>query len=754
MTKAITSVEPTMAFEDESNTGVVATSRTSWRVLLVDDDPDVHLATVFAVGSHHFGGRPVEFLHAYSALQARDIVAAEDNLAFILLDVVMESDTAGLDLIEYIRHSVGLTKTRIVLRTGQPGYAPELDTILKYDINDYKSKSELNQVKLLTLFITTLRAYQQLCSVEANRQGLSLIVKASGSFMQMQGLGDFAAGVITQLAALLGTNAEGVVCAQTERLSAKYSVLAAAGQYAELIDQPLELLSNTSIRQRLVHAFERCSSDFGVQDMVLYFGHRNGLDMAVYIDTGYSPGPVEAELLNVFCANLSACLHNQSLIEQLREQAFVDELLGLPNRTRFIAEIEVRQTEGVRDWALALVDIDDFSSVNELMGHSYGDKLLKALAARLKVVAGREVMLARVSGNAFGLLGHKIIINPDHLQCAIQEPLIIDDRPHKVSVTSGFVHIGTELQAGSNWLKNATIALKQAKRLARGQHVFYTSDIGSEARSRALLLADLHIAFDQDHLFMVYQPQIDLVSGKLIGLEALMRWRREDGQLVSPDRFIPVAEQSGLIVSMGHWALQIACTKMKELMALGLAPARMAVNVSVEQFKSLSFVESVRSALQISGLDGSRLELEITESVSVLGLAHIKEQLCLLRNLRIAIAIDDFGTGYSSLSYLEQLPLDRMKIDKAFVRQLGRSGAPRIAEVIVELGEALGLRVLAEGIEDRATWDALQAMGCHEGQGFFISKPLEGSMLLAWIQDYAASNSSEQIVLEPSFTLA
>jgi EAL domain-containing protein (putative c-di-GMP-specific phosphodiesterase class I) len=253
------------------------------------------------------------------------------------------------------------------------------------------------------------------------------------------------------------------------------------------------------------------------------------------------------------------------------------------------------------------------------------------------------------------------------------------------------------------------------------------------------MLAELHIAFDLQHLCMVYQPQIELVSGRLIGLEALMRWRRDDGQMVSPDRFIPVAEQSGLIVAMGEWALNQSCALMKQLIGSGLAPQRMAVNVSVEQFKSPDFFDAVMNALRCTALDGSRLELEITESVAMLGSEHVKAQLNRLREQGIAIAIDDFGTGYSSLSYLEQLPLDRMKIDKAFVRQLGPHGSPRIAEMIVKLGRTLGLQVLAEGIEDRTAWDALQAMGCQEGQGYFISRPLESAKLLPWIQAYSTS---------------
>jgi EAL domain-containing protein (putative c-di-GMP-specific phosphodiesterase class I) len=257
--------------------------------------------------------------------------------------------------------------------------------------------------------------------------------------------------------------------------------------------------------------------------------------------------------------------------------------------------------------------------------------------------------------------------------------------------------------------------------------------MASHARNRAKLLISLHAAFDQDRLYLAFQPQVDLHTGELIGLEALMRWRSEDGKMVPPDQFIPVAEQSGLIVSLGDWVLQTACVTMRQLLALGAAPRRMAVNVSVVQFQSPGFVERVQLALAVAGLTGSQLELEITESVAMLGAGMVEPILRALREQGISVAIDDFGTGYSSLSYLERLPLDRIKIDKAFVFGLAKDDGPRIAEMIVQLGHKLGLRVLAEGVENEAVWESLKRMGCHEAQGYHIARPMDSDELVAWL---------------------
>jgi len=451
------------------------------------------------------------------------------------------------------------------------------------------------------------------------------------------------------------------------------------------------------------------------------------------MDTAMPPKDIDFQLLKVFSANMSVCLRNQALLLRLHDDAYVDPLLRLPNRTHFIEEISHRIRAAHVGFALALVDIDDFASVNDLMGHAYGDDLLRAYASQLAGQMGPDVVLARVGSNTFGLLGVSALLTPERIVASTCDALLVAGQPHRISVTAGIAALDASTASGSDWLKNASIALKNAKRHSRGGHVFYSASMAAESRNRAQLLTNLHTAFGQNHLFMAYQPQVDLQTGALIGMEALLRWRRADGSMVPPDQFIPIAEQSGLIVSLGDWVLQTACRDMQRLKAQGLAACHMAVNVSVVQFQSPGFLERVLEALHQSGLRAQELELEITESVAMLGSDIVAGMLVQLRSAGIAVAIDDFGTGYSSLSYLEKLPLDRIKIDRAFVNQLDQPGGPRIAEMITQLGHKLGLRVLAEGIEDAAAWQTLRDLGCHEGQGFFISRPLDYAALSAWL---------------------
>lgn len=426
--------------------------------------------------------------------------------------------------------------------------------------------------------------------------------------------------------------------------------------------------------------------------------------------------------------------HSRELLERLHRAAYYDPLVQLPNRALFIERVDACVQGKAQDYVLALVDIDDFSATNDLMGHRFGDRLLGAVARCLALALPASVLLARVGADTFGILGCAQEVQPHRMLECVRQPLAIEGTPHKVSLTCGYVLLSGGTRCGDDLVKDATIALKRAKRDHRGQHLRYSPQMGAEARRRARLLSDLRAAIEGAELFLVYQPQIHLGHGALVGLEALLRWRTRDGTLVPPDQFIPMAEHSGLIVALGQWVLCTACQAMRTLLDAGLAPQRMAVNVSMVQLRDPGFHESVYAALAASGLQGQHLELEITESVAVLPTQLLESTLSALRARGITVAIDDFGTGYSSLSCLERLPLDRIKIDRSFAQQLGAPHGARIAEMIAQLGRKLGLQVLGEGIEDYATQQALLAMGCHEGQGYYIARPMELPALCDWLR--------------------
>ncbi|HEY9207664.1 MAG: EAL domain-containing protein [Acidovorax sp.] len=727
---------------------------------MIDDDPEVHDCIRGALGGLTLFDGPLELLHCTHGDDTRARLLGEHDLAMVIVDLVSQDASGGLVLLDFIRRAAGLRSTRIVLRTGAPHGAPDLDTLLRYDISDYHTKSDLTPDRWQAISARSLQGFQRLRAFEASRRSMETIMCSSAALLEETDLHAFATGVITQLAALLGVAGEGLVCVQdtTAVLYGNYRVRAATGRFAGLLDLPMGALPASGMLRLLHRALSargnvlgnqplpsaapsvqpppRCCGDNVFGDdraLALYMGRTDDQDMVVYIELEGSPIAPDRQLLDFFCAGFSTLLRNRGLLERLRRSAYSDPLVSLPNRAYFIEKVGECVQRGMDGLMLALVDIDDFSATNEMMGHRFGDRLLDAVAQRLAEILPAGVMLARVGSDTFGVLGSAHKVSPQQLLDCVHDPLTINGMPHQVSMTCGYVLLPEDARTGDDLVKDATIALKRAKRDHRGQQLQYAVHMGTEARDRAVLLSNLRAAIESAELFLVYQPQVHLETGDLIGLEALLRWRTADGRLVPPDQFIPVAEHSGLILPLGQWALQMACQTLRELQTAGLAPQRMAVNVSVVQLRDPGFFGMVCAALSDNGLAGHHLELEVTESVVVLPTQLLQSTLNTLRAQGVTIAIDDFGTGYSSLSYLEQLPLDRIKIDRTFVQQLDAPQGGRVAEMVVQLGRKLGLQVLAEGIENAAAWQALQAMGCQGGQGYHIAHPMEKAALLLWL---------------------
>ncbi len=705
-----------------------------WRILIVDDDSDVHKATELAMQGLTVEGQPLAFLHASSAAQARQLLASEADLAVVLLDVVMESEDAGLQLVRHIREELGLQALRIVLRTGQPGYAPEIETVQAYDINDYKTKSELTRTRLYTVLTAAVRSYRQICALEANRRGLEMIVESSASLSRMRGLSRFAEGVVTQLCALLGILPEGLVCAQVAgEMAGEVRIVAAAGQYSSLIDRPLAQVRVPNVRERL----ERCLQErrnLYDDGTVLYFGLGQGRAMAALVDVGRELGELDQQLLRAFCSNIAVGFENVILYSQLLDQAYNDPLLRLPNRNRFVELLDknLKDPQGV---TLALVDIDDFSDINDAFGHHFGDQVLQAVVQRLSETLGLSTAMARVGADTFGVLGEHAKVCPESVRVVFAEPFVVAGERLQLSATTGLVRLGESTAVGSELLLDAQIALKRAKQHQRGSSQYFSAAMGSDARERFKLLKGLRTGFEESQLFVVYQPQVDLASGAVIGAEALLRWRTAESRFVAPDQFIPLAEQSGLIIPIGEFVVRTACQQLAKLRRLGHDDFRMAVNISMAQFRHPGFLDMLSRALKDAGVEGRHMELEITESMAMDDAELVLRVLADIKRLGFGVAIDDFGTGFSSLSQLRQLQVDRLKIDRAFVQEAQSSTAgSTIAQMVVNLGHGLGLTVIAEGIETEEQRQYLIGLGCHEGQGWLFAKPMPADQLEAWLK--------------------
>ena len=408
-----------------------------WRILIVDDEPDIHKATLLALNGVAIEGRQLEFIHAYSAVEARKLLAENDDLAVVLLDVVMESDDAGLQLVRYLREDLANSTLRVILRTGQPGYAPEIETIRSYDINDYKAKSELTRVRLFTSLTTSIRSYWQINQLEANRRGLELIVAASTELSKPRGLSHFAEEVVSQLCILLGINDEGLVCAATGAGGAAPYVLAAAGRFSDWIGQPLLNISDNRVRGELIHSLDQRSHFFG-ETTCLYFNVPGDLSLAVFVDANHQLSELERNLIEVFCSNIATAFENTQLLQRISSLAYEDQLLNLPNRNSFLARIDQRP---VGRNMLALVDIDSFADINSILDQDFGDSVLQAVAKRLRESFGPNVVIARVGSDVFGLLGDQSEVNESLIDAVFSTPFDVGTESFRLSATTGLVHL-------------------------------------------------------------------------------------------------------------------------------------------------------------------------------------------------------------------------------------------------------------------------------------------------------------------------
>ncbi|HEV7855689.1 MAG TPA: EAL domain-containing protein, partial [Herminiimonas sp.] len=695
---------------------VTGTGNDVWLVMIIDDDADVHSATTFALANIEIQNRPLAFLHAYSAQQARDILAKQPNVAVILLDVVMEQQDEGLQLVHYIRDVLHRAEVRIILRTGQPGYAPEIDAIRQYDINDYKTKSELTRIKLYTVVTAAIRSYEQICTINSSSSGLDLILHASTELMALQSLEEFTAGVLTQVTRLLGMPTDGLLCVQEylHNQDTEFFVIAAAGNYRDLINHPVSSFDEKQIGEALTRAMHEHRNIYGQDFIALHFTGNAERNFAAFLKTGRALNPIELRLLEVFCKNISVGLANIMLVTHLHNSAFYDSLTKLPNRTRLKEIIDDSLLSAKsKPVTLALVDIDHFAETNDTLGHQFGDLLLLAVAARLQSRLGDRLTVARVSGDTFGVMGDDLQVNPAAILAQFERPFSIDGQDVQMSATVGLVRLSEHEGRGVEALKNAHIALKRAKLHQRTGHFYFSHNMGIDIRERVNMMHALRTAFEEKSLFVAYQPQIDLVTRLPVGAEALLRWPMQDGTMIPPDRFIPIAEYSGLIIELGEWVLRQACLELVRVHASGFTNFMISVNVSQVQFRHPHFLAMLKKALHETHAPAHFVELEITESMAMEEPDALIKLLDQITETGVSIAIDDFGTGFSSLSHLQKLSVDRLKIDRAFVTEITDSSrGSSIAEMIIQLGRNLDLDIIAEGVEDERQATILAQLGC------------------------------------------
>ncbi|TAN52592.1 MAG: GGDEF domain-containing response regulator [Methylococcaceae bacterium] len=424
--------------------------------------------------------------------------------------------------------------------------------------------------------------------------------------------------------------------------------------------------------------------------------------------------------------------------QRLHFLAHFDALTGLPNRELFGEHLrQALECAGrhSREVALLSVDLDRFKAVNDSLGYGAGDDLLRQVAQRIRHILGEHRcadadMLARLGGDEFAV----ILENPSGREAvteaakkivtALASSLRVNDQEVFISPSIGVAFFPRDAGDAEGLIRCADAAMHHAKNCGRNNYQFYTPALRGDARRRMDLDTALRYALEKQQLVLHYQPQYDLTSHRMAGVEALLRWRHPEWGVVSPVEFVPMLEDSGLILAVGEWVLRAALNQLRRWLDMGLPPLRMAVNLSTRQCTP-DLLQLVDRALALSNLDGAFLELEITEGTLIQNVDAVFQLLSDLRARHVRVAVDDFGTGYSSMSYLRHLPIDSLKIDRSFVLQMHlEKESAAIVKAIITLAQSLGLRVVAEGVEMEGQLQLLREFGCDEVQGHYLGRPL------------------------------
>ncbi|MBF0143310.1 MAG: EAL domain-containing protein [Magnetococcales bacterium] len=865
--------------EPESRRDYVdAGSLSPWKVAVVDDDPDIHILTRRLLRDFTFEGRGVECLSGYSGEEARELVRRHPDTAVLLLDVAMESPLAGLEAVRFIRESLENRLVRIVLRTGRASQVPEQEVVLRFDVNDYREKSELTSGKFVAMVVASLRAFRDLVTIrqlslsnevleqrvaertraleesnrrlEGIRQSLTQAQRiaqignwdwdpdtdrltCSAETLRILGLtresfgNSGIAGFLMRIheaeregvRRVIGSILRGGGSLETEfrvvRPGGEIRVVLGVGELLRDVGAGLRRLVYTlqdvterrRVEDRLETAtrvFRSAMEEVGDQLKVTSKVLENAIEGVVICDREGVIGSVNPAFSEItgflseevigrdirqlrsghhddaFFSGIMSQLHasgqwrgevwgrrkngeaypqmlsatvlrspdgevvNYVLVfndisevkrsqEELHYKTFHDVLSGLPNRELFRDHLQLAMRQADRQGrslAVLLFDLDRFQTINDSLGHAWGDVLLKEVARRMAGCVRRGDTVSRLSGDEFAVLIQEvdnvqdILFSVHKLVAALAEAFAIGSHQVNLTVSIGITLYPEDGSDADLLLKNAGIAVNRAKEAGRDNYQFFTREMSRRADRRLSLESSLRLALERGEFELHYQPRLGLVNDRIVGAEALVRWRR-NGELVPPGEFISLAEETGLIVPMGRWILETACRQNQAWREEGLPDLRVSVNLSGRQFQHQDLQGVVEEVLAGSGLPPRLLELEITESMVMREGERAIAILESLRGLGLSVAIDDFGTGYSSLSYLKRFPIQILKIDRSFVKDLAKD--PRdlaIVNAIVSMAAGLDLSVVAEGVEDEAQREILRRAGCDEYQGFLRYRPL------------------------------
>jgi len=884
-----------LLFSSEKGSSDNSESRNSdkqpmWKIMIIDDEQVMHDVSRMVLRNFSYKNRSLQFLHGYSGDDAIKLLKEHSDTAIIILDVVMETDTAGLDTVKYIREKIKNKTVRIILRTGQPGQAPEHVVVRLYDINDYLDKSKLTSQYLEISLITSLRSYDDICTISQltrNNDTLESLVMSrtkdlSAANMLLKKQMDEQAIAIDALRVSEARLAEAqriasighfewnyiddkiiwsqqiyqtfkipkratqssledflkFIAAEDQefvknemnraikskkaydfehRLQVDSNEVCYVRQQGDIVlgknkDKPRLVGTIQNITERRLAEFEMRKLSLVVEqvaDSIMITDAKGTIEYsnpAMSSMTGYSKKELVGKTPRLFKSGKQSdafysrmwdtikrglifsevvinkrkdgrLFYEEKTItpqtnpqgevvnfissgrditdrieaqERLQHLAHHDTLTGLPNR--ILLQDRLEQAISRAGWrkrkiAVLFLDMDRFKVINDTLGHNVGDSLLKDVAQRLSQCIREGDSVARFGGDEFTIVLNDINATEDipmiaeKILTTISTAYQIDSRELFITTSIGISQFPDDGDNGQTLLKKADAAMYNAKRRGKNNYIFYTADDEDKKFEKLTLESELRRALERNEFVLHYQPQLSLSSCKVESYEALIRWQNPNQGFISPIHFIGLLEETGMIIKVGEWVLNEACSQEKSNQLAGNTPKRIAVNISVQQFKQKNFVDMVVKILRNVKLAPEYLELEVTEGILIDDIEETSKKLESLHSLGITLSIDDFGTGYSSMNYLRRLPFDLLKIDRSFITELTtNSDDGAITAAIITLAHSMGLEVIAEGVETMEQLQFLDNLGCDSIQGYLCSPPLpsdafesmEDDLYLTW----------------------
>lgn len=742
-----------MVFAQDTSAGKEKNKNTphpDWKLLVVDDDPSIHDVTRLVLGNFRFRGRGLEIIGAFSAKEAQPILRNQKDIAVVLLDVVMETEHAGLDLVHFIREEANNNFVRIVLRTGQPGQAPELQVISDYDINDYKEKSELTSEKMYSTITTALRSYDDIIKIH------QLAVERS----------DLEAKIRKQNDELNATNKmlEKEIRA---KLETEKELLKSNDQLSSIIDNSAAVISlkDPDGRYDLVNRLFKSTFNLtdeqvkGKTDEQLFpkyiaelvrFNDKEVISKQApiqceevlptshgehfYLSVKFPLFDADKNLYRI-CSISTDITERIEAQNQLLHMSQYDSLTDLPNRSLFIDRLgrAVEQKESQQLVAVLILNLDRFKLFNDNLGYEAGDEVLRQIAKRIVDTVGVHSSVSRLGSDEFailveGLNSEKTLVRTaQNLMENISKPLNYQGKDLLVTPSIGISRCPDDGYEMHTLLKKANVAMCKAKNSGRNGFRFYLAEDDERALELLSLEMELKSAVENQAFHIAFQPKIFSTTGRLSGVEALMRWNHPMLGPVSPNTFIPILEENGSIVEIGSWVFLKACEFAVDSHAQG-SKIKTSVNLSSLQFKQDNLVTNLKQVLKQTDCSPKWIELELTEGCLAEDISRTKAMLEELAEIGFSLAIDDFGTGYSSLSYLKEFPFNTLKIDRSFVKDAPQSVQDKaIVTTIIHLAHSLGMTVVAEGVETLEQFQLLKSLGCNEIQGFLFAKPVSNN---------------------------